>query len=81
MNVFIGVGIIEDVQKKGRVLNFNFCLQQDMPCAIPCVVFNPNDEIEEFVERIQTSRRAVWLQGRIYCNDYEYNNKTVRKII
>jgi hypothetical protein len=42
MNVFIGVGKIEDVKANERALKFDLALQQDNPCAIPCLIFNPD---------------------------------------
>ena len=82
MNVFIGVGIIADVNENGRVLKFNLAIKtkQEKPCLVPCLIFDPNDEIKDFVEYLQTTEQAVWLQGRISCNEYEYQGRTIRKI-
>ena len=81
MSVFIGVGTIADVQTNGKVMNFNLSLQQEKPCVVPCLVFNPTEEIIEFVEESQATIQSVWLQGRLYCNEYMYNGKSVRKLV
>lgn len=81
MNIFIGVGTIIDVQTNGKVLKFNFSIQQDKPCFIPCIVFDPADEIKEFIVNVETTEQVVWMQGKISCNEYEYQGKTIRKIV
>ena len=53
---------------------------QEKPCNIPCLIFSPNDEAKEFVENLQTTGEAVWLQGKLISNEYEYNGKTIRNI-
>ena len=80
MNTFIGIGTICDVDMNGKVLKFNLSLQQDRPCVIPCLIFEPNDEIKESLARTEARFETVWLQGRMTANEYEFNGKTVRKI-
>ena len=81
MNVFIGVGTIIDVQTNGKVMKFNLSIQQEKPCIIPCVVFDPADEIKEFITDVESTEQVVWMQGKISSSEYDYNGKTVRKII
>ena len=80
MNNFIGIGTIVDVDMNGKALKFNLSLQQDRPCVIPCIIFDPNNEIKELLAQSEATVQTVWLQGRIISNEYEFNGKTVRKI-
>jgi hypothetical protein len=80
MNIFIGVGTIIDVQTNGKVMKFNLSIQQEKPCIIPCVVFDPADEIKKFITDVKSTAQVVWMQGKISSSEYDYNGKTVRKI-
>jgi hypothetical protein len=80
MNTYIGIGKINDISVNGKVLKFNFAVQQEKPCSVPCVLFHPDDEAKKFVEQMQTQRKVVWLQGRISMYEYEYQGKTITKI-
>jgi hypothetical protein len=75
MNVFIGVGIITDLNYNGKALKFKLNLLQDKPCAIPCILFDPSAEIKKSVEDIQAAEEAIWLQGKISYNEYEYKGQ------
>ena len=85
MNVFIGVGTIFDVQANGKVIKFNLSTQlstqQEKPCVIPCIIFDPVDEIKDFITDVESTEQVVWMQGKISSSEYDYNGKTVRKII
>ena len=81
MNAFIVIGRIVDVQTHGKVLKFNLSLLQDRPCIIPCVVFNPTKEAKEGTADLGSTGQLVWMQGKLSCNEYEYQGKTVRHIV
>ena len=81
MNVFIGVGTIFDVQANGKVLKFNLSKQQEKPCVIPCIIFDPADEIKDFITDVESTEQVVGMQGKISSSEYDYNGKTERKII
>ncbi len=80
MNNFIGIGKIVDSAQNGRVLKFDLAIQQERPCFVPCILFDPSDEVKESVDQLQTKNRAVWLQGRVAMNEFEYQGRTIRKI-
>jgi len=80
MNVFIGIGTIVDVDTSGRALKFNFSLKQERPCVIPCLVFEPDNEIKDFVSQSEACVQTVWLRGRVIANEFDNNGNTIRKI-
>ena len=80
MNNFIGIGKIVDSAENGRVLKFDLAIQQERPCFVPCILFDPTDEVKESVDQLQTKNRVVWLQGRVSMNEFEYQGRTIRKI-
>ena len=80
MNTFIGVGRIDAVYSNEKVLKFNLSMIQEKPSNLPCLIFSPDDEAKEFVENLQTTGEAVWLQGKLISNEYDYNGKTIRNI-
>ena len=80
MNIFAGTGKIIDVDQNSKVLKFNLANNQGKPCIIPCVLFDTSDEVKDFIENLQTTGQVVGLQGRISSYEYEFNDKTVRKI-
>ena len=80
MNLFIGIGKIFDVYLNGRVLKFSLAVQQEKPCNVPCLIFDPSDEVREFVEHLRTTKQVVWLQGRVASYEFENQGKTIRKI-
>lgn len=80
MNNFIGIGKIVDSAQNGRVLKFDLAIQQERPCFVPCILFDPTDEVKESVDQLQTKNRVVWLQGRVAMNEFEYQGRTIRKI-
>ena len=80
MNVFIGIGTIVDVDTSGRALKFNFSLKQERPCVIPCLVFEPDEEIKDFVSQSEACVQTVWLRERVIVNEFDNNGKTIRKI-
>ena len=80
MNLFAGVGKIAGVYLNGRVLKFTLAIQQEKPCSVPCLLFDPDDKVKEFIEQLQTTEQVVWLQGRISSYEFEHQGKTIRKI-
>ena len=80
MNIFTGIGKIEDTSMNGRVLKFTFDVFQDKPCKIPCVLFDPNDEVKELIRQLQVKKKLVWLQGKAASYEFDYNDKTIRKL-
>ncbi len=80
MNNFTGIGKIVESYENGKVLKFNLAINQEKPCYVPCMLFDPNDEVKEFVQKTQASEQLVSLQGRIASYDFDYQGKTIRKI-
>ena len=80
MNLFVGVGKIMDVSVNGRVLKYNLFVQQERPCYVPCLIFDPDDEIKASLEQLQSSEQVVWLQGRIASSEFESKGRIIRKI-
>lgn len=80
MNNFIGIGKIVDSAENGRVLRFNLAIQQQRPCFVPCILFDPTDDVKESLDQLQTKNQVVWLQGRVAMNEFEYQGRTIRKI-
>jgi hypothetical protein len=80
MNQFIGLGKIADIAVNGRVLKFDLAIQQEKPCFVPCILFDPTDEVKEYFDQLQTKQQVVWLQGRVAMNEFEYQGRTIRKI-
>ena len=80
MNLFVGIGTITDAFENGRVLKFTLCVLQEKPCNVPCLIFDPDDEVKEFISQAQKKQKAVWLQGRLSSFDFESKGKSLRKI-
>ena len=80
MNNFVGIGKIVETTENGRVLKFTLAIKQEKPCFIPCLLFDPDDKVKEFVNQLQTSEQIVWLQGRLSSYEFEYQGRTIRKI-
>ncbi len=80
MNIFAGVGKIIGVSLNGKVLKFNLAILQEKPCYVPCVLFDPNDEVMKFIEQLQAKGNVVSLQGRVSSYEFESNGRTIRKI-
>jgi len=80
MNVFIGIGKIADVKHYGKVSRFNLVTEHGKPCHIPCLMFDPDDEVRKLIERLESSRKCVWLQGRLSSYDFEHGNRVIRKV-
>lgn len=80
MNVFVGIGKIADTSLNGKVLKFNLVLQKEKPCFVPCVIFNASEEEKDSLDRMETTNQAVWLQGRMNSYEYEYKERTVKRI-
>jgi len=80
MNLFVGIGTISGAYENGRVLKFTLSIRQEKPCHVPCVIFDPNDEVKKFVQRLKSSKQVVWLQGKVASYEFEYKKKTIRKI-
>ena len=75
-----GMPKIVDAYVNGRVFKFNLAIKQKKPCFVPCVLFDPDDEVKDHLEQLQTTDQLVWLQGRISSYDFEYEGKPRRKI-
>jgi hypothetical protein len=43
-------------------------------------MFEPDDEILEFVQQLEQTERTVWLQGKFSSNEFEIKGKTIRKL-
>ena len=59
MNLFVGVGTIRDVYENGRVLKFTLSIQQKKTCNIPCLIFDPSDEVKKLVEQLQNKKKDL----------------------
>jgi len=80
MNIFIGVGKICDVQVNGRIMKFNLAIKQEKPCNVPCVLFDPDDELRKSIEKFGTSKKIVWLKGRAATYEFESQGRTINKL-
>ena len=80
MNLFAGLGKITDSKLNGKVLKFNLAVQQEKPCILPCLIFNPSDDTLTRLFLLQESEQSVWLQGRVSSYEFEYQGKTIKKI-
>ena len=80
MNLFVGIGKVTEINVNGRVLKFTLAVQQEKPCNVPCLLFDPDDEVIKFMEQLESSRHLVWLQGRLSCYEFKKQDKTIRKI-
>ena len=80
MNIFAGIGKICEVHLNSKVLKFTLSVKQEKPCLVPCVLFDTSDDVVRFLEKLQSSGKTIWLQGRIASYEFEYNGKTIRKV-
>ncbi len=80
MNLFVAIGKITEVNQNGRVLRFNLVIQQEKPCTVPCLIFDPSDETIKSFEQLENMEQLVSIQGRISSYEFEYQGKTRRKI-
>ena len=80
MNLFAGIGKITEIHLNGRALKFTLAVQQEKPCNIPCLFFDPTDEVKEHIEQLKAQAQTVWLQGRLSSYEFESKGKTIRKI-
>ncbi len=80
MNHFIGIGTISDAYLNGKVLRFILSVQQQKPAKIPCVIFTPTDEINDFINKLQTSKKLVSLKGKLSSYEFESKGKARFKI-
>ena len=80
MNIFAGIGRIIDANLSGKVLKFNLAILQEKPCYVPCVLFDPNEEVLKFIEQLQAREQVVSLQGRVSSYEFESHGRTIRKI-
>ena len=80
MNIFIGIGRLSDVKFYGKIIRFNLVTEHGKPCHIPCLIFDPGDEIKTSLEALETSREVVWLQGRLSSYELENGNRIIRKM-
>lgn len=80
MNLFIGIGKIVDSNFNGKILKFDLAISQAKPCLVPCLIFDPNNEVKKFVEHLESTGKVVWLQGKIASYEFEHRGNKVRKI-
>ena len=71
MNLYVGVGTIVEVDDDiPKVLKFRLVIKQKKPCYIPCVLFEPDEKVKEFIAQLARSNQLVWLQGRIASHEF-----------
>ncbi len=75
MNVFIGVGRIKDINIIGRLLKFSLVLKQEKPCRVPCILFDPDEDVKRNVGQLEESKKIVWLKGRASTYEFEVHGK------
>jgi hypothetical protein len=80
MNTFIGIGKIVDFDLNGKILKFDLVIQQPKPCNVPCVLFEPNDEVKGFIKHYQNTGQTVWLQGKVASYEFENYGRKVQKV-
>ncbi|ABW68952.1 single-stranded DNA-binding protein [Desulfosudis oleivorans] len=76
MNIFIGIGSIVEVNDGDKVLKFSLAVRQNKPCYVTCVLFEPDEQVKEFIAHLARSNQMVWIQGRVAS--YEFKN--IRKM-
>jgi hypothetical protein len=77
MNLFVGIGRITDAFENGRMLKFTLSVHQERPCNVPCLIFDPNCGIKDFIQQVQKEQKFVWLKGKISTYEYEFKGKKV----
>lgn len=80
MNLFVGVGIITDAFENGRILKFTLAVNQERPCNVPCLIFDPDQKIKDFIEQVRKEQKFVWLKGKISTYEYEFKGKKGVKV-
>ena len=80
MNLFIGIGKITNAYENGRVLKFTLDIKQERPCRVPCLIFDPDDEIKGFIKQAQTNENSVWLKGKVSTYEFESKGRKVSKV-
>ena len=80
MNIFAGVGKITDIQMNGKVLKFSLSVVQKKMCKSPCVIFGPNEEDKDYLEKLTVADQLVWLKGILASNQFEYKGKQISKL-
>lgn len=79
MNVFIGVGKIINVNLNGRLLKFNLAIKQEKPCNLPCILFDPDKDVQKMMEHFERAKIAVELKGRASVYEFEVRGKQISK--
>lgn len=79
MNVFIGIGKIKNVNLNGRLLKFNLATKQEKPCNIPCILFDPDEEIKKMMEQFVEAKSIVELKGRVSTYEFKVRQKIITK--
>ena len=80
MNLFVGIGKITNAYENGRVLKFTLDIKQERSCRVPCLIFDPDDEIKGFIKQAQTDEKSIWLKGKISTYEFESNGKKITKV-
>lgn len=72
MNQFIGIGnIVEVNDEHEKVLKFRLSIKQGKkPCYVACVLFDPDEQVKEFIANMARTNQFVWLQGRIASHEF-----------
>ena len=61
MNLFVGVGKIDNVRENGTILRFDLNIRQKKPCVVPCASFNPTRKFTDFINRLQNTGKPVFV--------------------
>ena len=80
MNLFVGIGKIVDAYENGRVFKFTLSINQHKPCNLPCLIFNPDDEIRAFIKQAISGQKTVWLKGKLSTYEYDFKGKKGIKV-
>ena len=80
MNLFVGIGKITDTFENGRMLKFTLTVNQERPCNVPCLIFDPDQKIKDFIEQVKKEQKFVWLKGKISTYEYEFKGKKGVKV-
>ena len=81
MNVFVGIGKISELHFKDKIMKFCFAVQEDKPCKVPCVVFDPSADYIRRLEDYQQRGQLIWLHGRVSSFELELKGyRIARKI-
>ena len=80
MNIVIAIGKILEVNQDGKVLRFVLTIREKKPCNLPCLIFNPNEEVTRLLDQLKSTAGLVSVKGRLLSDEFEYQGRLIRKV-